>query len=133
MGLREFFKSHKNMKGKTGRTQESSSNTTLTVNSSYANRDSWDEAYDALRTENEDLIRKVLLSRHRNRSSRREEQLRQVVTTVVDEVDLAKWQTKAGSHSFILRGQFDQAVKIVIASKDFISSAVSSDPHAALA
>ena len=30
-------------------------------------------------------------------------------------------------------GQFDKAVKIVVAAKDFVSSAVSSEPHAALA
>ncbi len=29
--------------------------------------------------------------------------------------------------------QFDKAVKIVVAAKDFVSSAVSSEPHAALA
>lgn len=51
----------------------------------------------------------------------------------IDEIDLAKWQIKAGSHSIILRDQFDKAVKAVIAMKEFISSAVSSEPHAALA
>lgn len=30
-------------------------------------------------------------------------------------------------------GGFDQAVKIVVAAKEFVSSAVSSEPHAALA
>lgn len=30
-------------------------------------------------------------------------------------------------------GGFDQAVKVVVAAKEFVSSAVSSEPHAALA
>lgn len=67
------------------------------------------------------------------KSSRREEQLRQIASQKIDEVDLAKWQIKIGNRSLVLRDQFDKAVKVVIATKEFISSAVSSEPHAALA
>jgi hypothetical protein len=51
----------------------------------------------------------------------------------IDEVDLAKWQIKVGNHLLVLRDQFDKAVKVVIATKGFISTAVSNEPHAALA
>ena len=46
---------------------------------------------------------------------------------------MAKWQPKIGSHSVDIGGGFDQAIKIVVAAKEFVSSAVSSEPHAALA
>lgn len=147
---------------------QSTSNTALSVNPPYVKRDLWDDAYEALRAENEDLIQKyeeIILERDKQKtsstvqqlgesisqipfyalhnlirvlsappkSSRREEQLRQIVSQKIDEIDLAKWQIKAGNHSIVLRDQFDKAVKVVIATKEFISSAVSSEPHAALA
>lgn len=49
------------------------------------------------------------------------------------DVDLAKWQIKAGNHSLVLRDQFEKAIKVIVATREFISSAVSSEPHAALA
>lgn len=51
----------------------------------------------------------------------------------VEEIDLAQWQVKIGSHSVDFSGQFNKAVKIMVAAKDFVSSAVSAEPHAALA
>lgn len=39
-------------------TTQTTSNTTLSVSPSYIKRDLWDEAYVALRAENEDLIQK---------------------------------------------------------------------------
>lgn len=39
-------------------TTQTTSNTTLSISPSYVKRDLWDEAYEALRAENEDLIQK---------------------------------------------------------------------------
>lgn len=39
-------------------TTQTTSNTTLSTSPSYVKRDLWDEAYEALRAENEDLIQK---------------------------------------------------------------------------
>ncbi|KAF3400789.1 hypothetical protein DPV78_005126 [Talaromyces pinophilus] len=129
-------------------TTQTTSNTTLSTSPSYVKRDLWDEAYEALRAENEDLIQKyeaIILEHDKQnnnatgqqlappKSSRREEQLRQIVSQKINEVDLAKWRIKAGNHSLVLRDQFEKAIKVIIATKEFISTAVSNEPHAALA
>lgn len=66
-------------------------------------------------------------------SFRREEQLRDIAKKKVEEVDLVQWQINIRDHSVGVRDQFDKAVKIIVSVKDFVSSAVSSEPHAALA
>ncbi|EEA28223.1 hypothetical protein TMatcc_003457 [Talaromyces marneffei ATCC 18224] len=129
-------------------TTQTASNTILSAKPRYVKRDLWDEAYEALQAQNQDLIQKyeeIILEYDKQnadattqqlappKSSRREEQLRQIASQKIDEVDLAKWQIKIGNRSLVLRDQFDKAVKVVIATKEFISSAVSSEPHAALA
>ncbi|KAJ5553045.1 hypothetical protein N7494_002423 [Penicillium frequentans] len=111
-------------------------------------RDLWDEAYAIFRVEDPELIDKyenILLTKVNGNadssqnhlapvgSYEREEQLRQIVKSKVEEVDLAQWQVKIGSHSVDFSGQFNKAVKIMVAAKDFVSSAVSAEPHAALA
>ncbi|KAJ5416626.1 uncharacterized protein N7487_000176 [Penicillium crustosum] len=111
-------------------------------------RDLWDEAYIILSREDPKLKQRyeeILLTQDELNgepsqnhlapagSYQREEQLRQIAKSKVEEIDLAKWQPKIGSHSVDIGGGFDQAIKIVVAAKEFVSSAVSSEPHAALA
>ncbi|KAJ5902311.1 hypothetical protein N7495_002839 [Penicillium taxi] len=111
-------------------------------------RDLWDEAYAALGREDPRLNQRyeeILLSQEdRNGkptwnhlapdgSYQREKQLRQIAESMVEELDLAQWQLRIGSHSVDVGGRFDKVVKIVVAAKEFVSSAVSSEPHAALA
>ncbi|OQD71732.1 hypothetical protein PENPOL_c001G05426 [Penicillium polonicum] len=111
-------------------------------------RDLWDEAYVILSREDPKLKQryeeivwtqdKINGEPSQNHlapagSYQREEQLRQIAKSKVEEIDLAKWQPKIGSHSVDVGGGFDKAVKIVVAAKEFVSSAVSSEPHAALA
>jgi hypothetical protein len=43
------------------------------------------------------------------------------------------WKGKSSTPSAIMQKYFDQIIKIIIASKTFISSAISANPHAALA
>ncbi|KAJ5985268.1 hypothetical protein N7522_012464 [Penicillium canescens] len=111
-------------------------------------RNLWDEAYLILSKEdprlfqryeeiiategdgNGDLGQKNLAA---TGSYHREEQLRQIAKNKIEEINLAQWKVDIGSHSIDVSGQFDNAVKIMIAIKDFVSSAVSSEPHAALA
>ncbi|KAJ5979350.1 hypothetical protein N7501_002692 [Penicillium viridicatum] len=110
-------------------------------------RDLWDEAYIILSREDPKLKQRyeeIVLTQDeingepsQNRlapagSYQREQQLRQIAKSKVEEVDLAKWQPKIGSHSVDVGGGFDKAVKIGVAAKEFVSSAVSSEPHAAL-
>ncbi|KAJ5806268.1 uncharacterized protein N7503_003870 [Penicillium pulvis] len=111
-------------------------------------RDLWDEAYAILSVEDPELIGKyenILLTQMKGKgdssqnhlapvgSYKREEQLRQIAKSKVEEIDLAQWQVKIGNHSVDVSGQFNKVVKIVVAAKDFVSSAVSAEPHAALA
>ncbi|CAI7590585.1 unnamed protein product [Penicillium viridicatum] len=111
-------------------------------------RDLWDEAYVILSREDPKLKQRyeeIVLTQDKINgepsqnhlapagSYQREEQLRQIAKSKVEEIDLARWQPKIGSHSVDVGGGFDKAVKIVVAAKEFVSSAVSSEPHAALA
>ncbi|KAJ5903859.1 hypothetical protein N7504_006242 [Penicillium tannophilum] len=129
--------------------QSGSCNSNLNIASDDSTpRDLWDEAYAILSVEDPGLIEKyenILLNQVKGNgdssqnhlapigSYEREEQLRQIAKSKVEEVNLAQWQVNIGSHSVDLRGQFNKAVKIVVAAKDFVSSAVSAEPHAALA
>ncbi|KAJ5197517.1 hypothetical protein N7449_007996 [Penicillium cf. viridicatum] len=136
------------------------SDTTTTVTSSYSSpdsnfttednipRDLWDEAYIILSRGDPKLKQRyeeILLAQDEINgepsqnhlapagSYQREEQLRQIAKSKVEEIDLARWQPRIGSHSVDVGGGFEKAVKIVVAAKEFVSSAVSSEPHAALA
>lgn len=66
-------------------------------------------------------------------SYQREQQLRQIAKSKVEEIHLSQWQIKIGSHSVDVGDRFEKAVKIVVAAKEFLSSTVSAEPHAALA
>ncbi|KAL4928200.1 uncharacterized protein BDV17DRAFT_264963 [Aspergillus undulatus] len=121
---------------------------TLTSKNDNTPRDLWDEAYAALGREDPILKQRyeeILLTHDGANgessqthlaaagSYQREEQLRQIAKNKVEEIDLAQWQLQIGSHSVDVGGQFDKVVKIVVTVKDFISSAVISEPHAAMA
>ncbi|KAJ5690844.1 hypothetical protein N7462_005236 [Penicillium macrosclerotiorum] len=111
-------------------------------------RDLWDEAYAILGREDSKLKEKyeeILLYQEGGNgdstcnhlapagSYQREKQLREIATRKVEEVDLTHWKVNIGGKFVDVRDQFDKAVKIVVAAKDFVASAVSTEPHAALA
>lgn len=111
--------------------------------------DLWDRAYTALR-EREDL--KNLTDTYENvlmenlqgegsstctfadlNASDREEQMSALVQKKVDHMEQAQSKLRLGNKVIKLRPQVDRVVKVVIYAKDFVTSAVSADPHAALA
>ena len=112
-------------------------------------KDLWDRAYIALR-KREDLKKlmntyeKVLLENLQGegsstgtlaslKASEREEQMSRLVKKKVDDMEQAQSKLRLGNKEIKLRPQVDRVVKVVIYAKDFVTSAVSVDPHAALA
>lgn len=63
----------------------------------------------------------------------REQQMSRVVQIKFQAVQDARWKFKFFSTEIEVRKQFDRAAGAVIWAKDFITQAVSPDPHAALA
>ena len=45
----------------------------------------------------------------------------------------AVWKLRVGDSQIIIRDQLDKVVKVIAAAKDFVSTAIASEPHAALA
>jgi hypothetical protein len=56
-----------------------------------------------------------------------------LVQKKVDDMEQAQSKLRLGNKEIKLRPQVDRVVKVVIYAKDFVTSAVSADPHAALA
>jgi hypothetical protein len=63
----------------------------------------------------------------------REEQMSKVIQDKLQTVKDAQWKFTICSKEIEVRKQYDRVVGSVIAAKDFITQAVSPDPHAALA
>jgi len=111
--------------------------------------DLWDRAYTALRKREDlkkliDTYEKVLLENLQGegtstntfaslKASDREERMSALVQKKVDDMELAQSKLGLGNKEIKLRPQVDRVVKVVIYAKDFVTSAVSADPHAALA
>jgi hypothetical protein len=49
------------------------------------------------------------------------------------DVEDSQWKLQLGGNSVVVREQVDRVAKVLIVTKDFISSAVAAEPHAALA
>ena len=111
--------------------------------------DLWDRAYTALRKRENfkkimDTYEKVLLENVQGegsstgtfaslKASKRKEQMSVLVQKKVDDMEEKQTKLRLGGKEIELRPQFDRVVKGVIYAKGFVTSAVSADPHAALA
>lgn len=56
-----------------------------------------------------------------------------LVSKKLRDVEDSQWTLQLGDNSVVVREQVDRVAKVLIVTKDFISSAVSAEPHAALA
>lgn len=66
-------------------------------------------------------------------SVQREEQLRDLVRFKLEKNESSAWSFKIGSKDIVLRDQADKIAKAVLFVKGFVDSALTSEPHAALA
>ncbi len=112
-------------------------------------KDLWDRAYTALRKRGDlkkimNTYEKVLLENIQGedsstgtfaslKASEREEQMSALVQKKVDDMEEKKTILRLGGKEMEFRPQFDRVVKGVVYAKDFVTLAVSVDPHAALA
>ena len=111
--------------------------------------DLWDRAYEVLREDKEsrklmDAYEKILLSELKDDhsfpavaegtgTSMRRRNMLALVRKKVKAVDDARWKFQLGERTVELKTQVDRIVKAILFAKDFVSSAVSAEPHAALA
>ena len=111
--------------------------------------DLWDRAYEVLREDKDsrklmDAYEKILLSELKDDrsflavaedtgTSTREIYMSALVEKKVKAVEDARWKFQLGERTIELKTQIDRIVKAVLFAKDFVSSAVSAEPHAALA
>ena len=124
--------------GLSNQTDESRATTQLVPPS-----DLWDEAYEALSGANNKLVEQYEESIVRIDqgdaqlapvgSIARQEQLSVIISKRLDAIEKDESSFTMAGRRVIVREQFDKFVKIVICAKDFVSSAVSVEPHAALA
>ncbi len=63
----------------------------------------------------------------------KERQLSELIAKRLKIIEEARWKFDVGNQTIEVKAQADRIVKTVVFAKDFVSSAVSSDPHAALA
>jgi hypothetical protein len=66
-------------------------------------------------------------------TSRREEMMSALVAKNLEIMDSRKWKFQIGNRSLVVRDSVERMSKIILLAKDFVSSAVGTDPHAALA
>ncbi|KAG7007336.1 hypothetical protein G7Y79_00010g028370 [Physcia stellaris] len=106
-------------------------------------RDLWDEAYQALRLANSELVEHYEESIMRLDSSNtslaplgtlaRQEQLATVIKKRLESIEHDRIYVKILGKTIVLQEQVDRFGRIIMFAKDFVSSAVSAEPHAALA
>ena len=111
--------------------------------------DLWDRAYESLREDKDsrklmDAYEMILLSDLKDGhsfpavaegmgTSTREKYMSALVEKKVKAVEDARWKFQLGERTVEMRTQVDRIVKAVLFAKDFVSSAVSAEPHTALA
>ena len=111
--------------------------------------DIWDRAYESLREGKDsrklmDDYEKILLSDFKNDhsfpavaegtgTSERERAMSALVERKVKAVEDARWKFQLGERTVEMKTQVDRIVKTILFAKDFVSSAVSAEPHTALA
>jgi len=112
-------------------------------------QDLWDRAYRLLRDDKvtEKLLKnyeQILLSEVKDGNTSqnlpdnlegfdKQKHLSALVAEQLQIMDNERWNFHVGNETVEVKAQFDRVVKFVLFAKDFVSSAVSSDPHAALA
>lgn len=112
-------------------------------------KDLWDRAYTALRERKDlkklmDTYERVLLENIHGedtstgtfasfKASEREEQMSRLVQKKVDDMEAKHTKLRLGGKEMEVRPQFDRVVKGVVFAKEFVTSAASGEPHAALA
>ena len=113
-------------------------------NSAFVHRDLWDEAYKVLRNDKQksallDRYERVLSTGEASKplgpigTRSREAQLAMVIDTRLEEVKTATLKYNVGGREIVVDEVVHGIVQKIITAKDFISTAVSSEPHAALA
>ncbi len=111
--------------------------------------DLWDRAYESLREDKDgrklmDAYEKILLSdlnddhsfpavAEGTGTSKRERDMSALVEKKVKAVDDARWKFQLGERTVEMKTQVDRIIKAILFAKDFVSSAASAEPHAALA
>ena len=115
----------------------------MTISELVPPRDLWDEAYEALREANSKLAEQyeesIMRIDHENGhlapvgSLARQKQLSVVITKRLEAIEKDQKSFMVAGRRVILQEQLDKVVRIVMFAKDFVSSAVSAEPHAALA
>ena len=109
--------------------------------------DLWDQAYTCLREDagsrkHLEAYEKILLSELSGEDSSdyipkqgfaREKQMAALVDKKLDIVEKARWRFQLGQTTVEVKAQVDRIAKAVLFAKDFVTSAASTDPHAALA
>jgi hypothetical protein len=106
----------------------------------------WDEAYEQLREEDEQLViafEKDLLTQgkeqpgdhdhHAVLDDSHETRLQNLVERRLADIQETRLQFTVGGRDIVVKDQARRIIHAILAVKDFISSAVSSEPHAALA
>lgn len=106
-------------------------------------RDLWDEAYEALRETDIKLVERYeeTILRIDQEGARlgpvgsvaRQEQLSAFITRRLDSIEKDKQIFVVAGKKIVLQEQVDKIVRIIMFAKDFVSSAVNAEPHAALA
>ena len=106
-------------------------------------RDLWDEAYEALRETNSKIVERyeetiVRIDQevpHLGQvgSVARQEQLSAFITRRLESIEKEEKSLVVAGKRFVLQEQVNRVVRIIIFAKDFVSSAVNAEPHAALA
>ena len=106
-------------------------------------RDLWDEAYKALRGTDgklveqyeETIMRESQEDTHLEPvgSLARQEQLSSIVTRRLDSIEKDQKSFVVAGKTVALHEQFNKIVRIIMFARNFVSQAVSAEPHAALA
>ena len=93
----------------------------------------WALAYEDLQQANPDLVKEFenCLGAKTSRQDLDADSLAQRALQEIDKVELSK--TRLHATSAMIRKYFEQALKIVVTSKDFITAIASTNPYAALA
>ena len=105
-------------------------------------RDLWDEAYQTLRLANSELVEHYEESITRPDCSitalaplgtlARQEQLATVIKKRLESIEHDRTYVSIFGKTIVLQEQVDRFGRIIMFAKDFVSSAVSAEPHAAL-
>ena len=106
-------------------------------------RDLWDEAYEALRETDIKIVERyeetvVRIDQEGADlgpvgSVARQEQLSAFITRRLDSIEKDRKIFVVAGHKIVLQEQVNRVVRIIMFAKDFVSSAVNAEPHAALA